>query len=179
MTVQRPRNSSGWRHGIMIATAVLLLPFVLFASCVWQVFAPDLHPPDQLLLEQFQRHKAEFQQLLHMFIADRALERVATDFTRPENPSAVGIPPERIAHYRSLFQSLQLEAGIEGYGAKDTIWFLASTRGLAVSGSAKGYVYTRVPPATLTNDLDKTSVKDGVPIYRHIEGNWYLYYEAT
>ena len=112
-----------------------------------------------------------------MFLADKGLGRVAYDFTRPENPQTVGITRERLKVYRGLFDELDLSAGIEGYEEKDVVWFHASTYGLSVTGSGKGYAYLKERPKLVVDNLDTYWSQDGrsFTTFRHLEGNWYLY----
>lgn len=114
-----------------------------------------------------------------MFLTDRGLGRVAYDFTRPENPGAIGISRERLGAYRRLFDKLDLSAGIEGYDEKDIVWFHASTYGLSVTGSGKGYAYVKERPKLVVGNLDTYWSADGrsFTAFRHIEGNWYLYFD--
>lgn len=137
------------------------------------------HPSDAALVENFRSHRSGFEQLLGMFVADRGLGRVAYDFTRPENAETVGVNGDRLRAYRELFDELGLSAGIEGYGEKDLVLFHASTYGLAVSGSSKGYAYLKERPALVVDDLDKYRSPDGrsFTAYRHVEGDWYLYFD--
>src|ERR687886_466493 len=122
------------RHYSAPACASLLIAAaILLSGCSSE------HPSDRSLLDNFRLHKAEFERLLQMFRADKGLGRVAYDFTRPENPRDVGVSRERLREYRDLFGELGLSAGVEGYGEKEVIWFHASTRGLSVTGSSKGY----------------------------------------
>jgi hypothetical protein len=77
---------------------------------------------------------------------------------------------------------LGLSAGIEGYCEKDAILFYASTKGLSVTGSTKGYAYLKKVPENsekLVNSLDDYWSPDGKSFtaYRRIEGNWYLYFD--
>ena len=139
----------------------------------------EKHPSDQSLLENFQTHKAEFDQLLQMFLADRGLGRVAYNFTRPENPEDVGVTRERLKAYRALFDDLGISAGIEGYDEKDIVWLHASTYGLSVTGSSKGYAYLKERPELVVESLDAYRSQDGKSFtaFRHIEGNWYLYFD--
>lgn len=57
-------------------------------------------------------------------------------------------------------------------------------RGLAVSGSAKSYVWSLDPQDPLVNTLDEPLVKEGYVTdtwfraFRRIEGDWYLLYSA-
>lgn len=135
------------------------------------------HPSDQTLLNNFQTHKSEFNQLLEMFLADKGLGRVAYSFTRPERPESIGVSPDRLGEYRKLFGRLGLSEGIEGYVEKDTVWFHASAQGLSVTGSGKGYAYLTKPPPLVVDNLDNYRSQDGKSFaaFRHIEGKWYLY----
>lgn len=152
--------------------AFIVLPaYLLISGCTAQ------HPADEVLIKNFNAHKVEFNQLLQMYLSDKGLGRVAHDFTRPANPAEIGITPERIAEYRQRFHKLSLRAGIEGYDEKDTVWFYASTQGLAVSGSKKGYAYVTKKPELIVEKLDGYRSADGKSFsaFRHIEGNWYLF----
>ena len=158
------------RASALLAT-ILLTSFI--ASC------SSKHPSDKVLLSEFQSHKAEFDKLLQMFLTDKGLGRVAYSFTRPENLNEIGISEQRLREYRDLFDELSLSAGIEGYDEKEAIWFHASTYGLSVSGSSKGFAYLTKPPQLVVDSLDGYRSKDGrsFTAFRHIEGNWYLYYD--
>lgn len=150
-----------------------LLLLLLLTGCQAQ------HPNDEALLQRFRTHRQEFEQLLHMYQVDKGLGRVAPGFTRPANPAEVGVTKERIDEYRRLFIVLGLSAGIEGYGERDTVFFYASTQGLSVSGSSKGFAYLTKPPALMVDQLDGYRSPDGrsFSAFRHIEGNWYLHFD--
>jgi hypothetical protein len=143
------------------------------------------HPSDGALIEAFRVHRQEFERLREMFSFDPQLGRVAPTFTRSASfysgaPTPAGPPvsADRLREYRSLFKALGLDAGIEGYDDKQTIFFHASSLGLAVSGSGKGYVYTTRPPQPLVPTLEKSFFPGEHIMYRHLEGNWYLYLSA-
>jgi hypothetical protein len=165
---QRPR------YLLLFVLLPLLLPLSICLLFAWTFTSTfHAHPTDQVLIANFRQHQAEFNQLLQMFHADVGVGRIAPDFT--DKP----IPLQRWNEYRGLFRSLGLEAGIEGYGTKDFIWFHSSASGLATSGSSKGYVYTVQAPKPVVDDLDTASSEDSEEIYRQIEGFWYLYCEWT
>ncbi len=133
------------------------------------------HPPTSTLILNFQNHRAEFNQLLQMFLQDKSAERIAPAFTRPANAPS----PAELAEYRALFTRLGLQVGIEGYGEKRQVFFIASTFGLSVSGSGKGYAYCVERPALVVDDIDHYRSPDGKSFtaFQHIEGNWYLYFD--
>jgi hypothetical protein len=141
------------------------------------------HPSSAKLLQQWHDHRAELQQLVTDFQKDKALNRVAPDFTRPDDPSTVGVSPARIADYRERLQKAEVSRGIEGYGDKDAITFIVSALGLSVSGSGKGIAYLEGDPEILVPDLDAYVSKAladhsrSFTAYQRLEGNWYLYYD--
>ncbi len=106
---------------------------------------------------------------------DPPVERLAPDFTRPEPPP---IPPARLADYRARLQAAGIAHGLSHYG--DTVEFLVSTQGLAISGSGKSFVHAEHahPDATVIDgDLDAAvdalADKD-VLLQRRIGEHWWL-----
>jgi len=159
----------------------ILVAVVVIAALLNSCFPFKKHPTAQLMIANFQNNKADFERLLQLFRNDSQLGRVAYDFTRPAgvtSPTA-DVPQERLDEYRALFTKLNLEAGIEGYGNKRIVYFIASTQGLSISGSAKGYVYSDDRPDLVVENIDDYSSDDGTSFtaYQHIEGNWYLYFD--
>ena len=168
---------------------VCFLIFSLSMSC-----GEKEHPKDEKLIEIYQSHKNEFNQLLQMFQEDKSLGRVAPEFTRTANffeeckaPNIwngknIEIGEARLSEYRKLFSLLELPAGIEGYCEKDIILFYASTKGLSVTGSSKGFAYLEEMPTgnlKIVENLDNYWSSDGKSFraFRRIEGNWYLYFD--
>ncbi len=167
-------------------SALLLLGpgLVLVVLAAWyfassSAFAPEMrpHPTDAELIENWTRNRKAFDELLRLFEGDQRLGRVAPDFIRPAKLEDAGVSRERIKDYQQRCRALRLEAGIEGYDEKSTIWFHASTRGLSVTGSSKGYAYVTRVPDLVVPSLDDYRSADGrsYTAYRHLEGDWYLY----
>lgn len=141
-------------------------------------FEGQPHLPDDQLIANFQAHKPEFERLRLMILEDKGLTRVDVDWTQPNDPTTIGVTPERIAEYRRLFTQLGLARGFSAY--RHDIEFLASCQGWVASGSSKGYLYKAKPPLTLEDNLDQYSSQERAVGYgyRKIEGSWYLYFEA-
>lgn len=158
-----------------MSLVVTLLIFAPLNGC-----ASD-HPSDKALTENFQSHKAEFDQLLQMFLADEGLSLVDFGWTLPKEPESIGVTQERLEQYRKLFREVNLSKGIHSHKTKGIVWFTASTRGLGISGSGKGYAYATKRPELVVDDLDNYKSKNGKSFtaYKHIEGNWYLYFDFT
>ncbi len=152
-------------------------------------------PTDDEMLQNFQQHRAEFEQLRIMVSADRGLQRVDQDWTKPDDPAAIGISKERIAEYRRMFRRLGIPRGFQCYGDRSEITFIAHAEGLAVAGHAKNYVWSQSEPDELVDSIDRFRVQeirqyrdylDGKTktfqkhwnVYRRIEGNWYLNWES-
>jgi hypothetical protein len=154
----------------------LAIPFLLliFTCC-----SKQSHPSDAALIQNFNQREAAFEGLLTMIRADQGLERVDNTWTRPGDPSTIGITPERIRSYRKLFSTLGIPRGFHASHNPERFTLVASARGLSVSGSGKGYVYTVEKPSSIVTNLDTYWPADGrsFTAYRHIKGNWYLYFD--
>lgn len=172
--------------GIALLAALMLLAPVL------ALIAGSGHPSDTKLLAKFSASRADLELLVAMFQHDSGLGRVGDEFTRPDNPSAVGVTDHRIAEYRRLCGKIGAINCIEGYDAayerlygeprdygeiKDPIWIHVSAQGLSISGSGKGYVYSRHPAYPVVENLDDIRPSRSGTWLRHIEGPWYLYYD--
>lgn len=154
---------------------------VLFAimvlACAGPSAAPDKqHPTGQELVDVFHAHQEEFETLRLMALEDEELEWVSPDHTLPEELEPLGITPERVAEYRTLFQELGLAKGVYSLDDKATITFIASERSWV-----KGYLYADRCPGTLVEDIDQawaehsTSEATAYAFFQPIEGNWYLF----
>lgn len=141
------------------------------------------HPTSAKMLRQWRDHRAVLEKLVAMFQADKGLNRVAPDFTRPDDPASAGVTPGRIEEYRRLLQEAGVARGIEGYGEKNGITFHVSSLGLSVSGSGKGFVYLEASPDISVPDLDAyvsqalLDHSESFTAHQRIEGKWYLYYD--
>jgi hypothetical protein len=175
----RPQRSASMGPSRSFLLLALLLSASTLSGC-------GDHPSSAALIQQWRDHHEEFDEALQMFLGDKKLGRVAPDFTRPDDPSTIGVPADRIGRYRSLLSAAHVSAGIEGYDPKDEVWYRVSTRGLAISGSSKGIAWRSTPPEPphlLVDDLDAFLAKTfpGHPksftAYQRIEDNWYLYYD--
>lgn len=176
---------SGFTVSVLAAFAVICIVL----SGVWIWADPKLwknHPSDATLIGRFHQNRAAFDELRMMFLAEPTLGRIAPDFTRPANffsgrsqAESPVLTPKRRARYRELFQQLGLEAGVEGYDDKEHVFFHASTRGLGISGSSKGYAFCRSTPQIVVVDLDSYRPRGvrSFTAFRSIGENWYLYFE--
>ncbi len=152
----------------------------LFGACGGET------PSDEEMLETFQEQRRTFETLRRMFEADTTLELVNENSVVPNR----AITSDRAVQYRQLMD----RAGVSSAKAvrhsregKSTFFFTAYTIGLSISGRSKGYSYDPVRPDSIVDNLTRferriDSLRDQgqkifAPfVYRHIEGNWYLYF---
>ena len=164
--------------GGVVLTGYFLVYLLVFSSIFTSSDIP--HKSDEELISNFQSHRGEFNQLLQMVMSDKGLYRVDNDWSNPNDPQTIGIDQGRIDEYRRWFRRLGIPRGFSANQDLGTVEFISSSQGLAVSGSSKSYVYTKQPPPNLVDSIDKYVLerKGGYPVYRHIEGDWYLEFEA-
>jgi hypothetical protein len=140
-------------------------------------------PSDAELETVFAHRRQEFETLAAMAERDRSVVRIAPDFTWLENDlrwprpdDQLGFSRERWEQYRSLFRQLHLEAGVARTESHPGVLFLiASAKGLVTGGSDKGYAFSRVKLASVDVALDRVPRREGVPVFKHLDGDWYLY----
>jgi hypothetical protein len=138
-------------------------------------FGGPQHPSDDALLAQFAAQRPALDELVGMLGEDPGIERLAADFTRPD---PLPMAPRRIADYRARLAAAGIAQGLARHGS--TAIFIVSTRGLAISGSAKAFVHAPQADADATivdGDLDAaaTALTDNdVLLQRPIGPGWWL-----
>ncbi len=161
------------------SSAVLILIGVLF----WIVKSGMTPPSDQKLLANFEHYEATFKDLIEMLKADKGLIRVDEDWTEPKAPETIGVSPARISTYRRMLRHANVPRGFRSKGfSLYEVDFFYWTIGSAISSDiSKGYAYMTVPPLEVLASLDgyhpEPKRDETIRVYRHIRGNWYLFYE--
>jgi hypothetical protein len=161
----------------------MLLRLTVIVALMLPACSGGRHPSDAELERVFAQNPDKFQALVNMADQDRHVTRIAPDFTwldtnvawpRPE--SELGFTRQRWDDYRALFKNLGITEGTNRPEGSDLLFLIASARGLVTGGSSKGYVYSRTTLSSSELPLDQVtpSGKSGV-IYKHLEGDWYLY----
>jgi hypothetical protein len=138
--------------GVASLAVLALLLVVSFDSG----FPSERHRPDDELIADFEAHRGQFAEAVEQF---RARDWVDA----------------------SLLKALDVNSdGVIEY-PRGVITFTDSVQGIAVSGSSKGYAYSKTPPKPLVEATDSYRGGDGggFLVYRHIEGPWYIYYDVT
>ena len=176
---------------ILQTCCLALLSLFFFRGCDSVSVLGDSHSPDAKLIANFQSHEKDFDQLIQMAKEDPHVVRIASDFTWldsdyhwPRPDSQIGFSQERWNEYRNMFSKLGLNGGL-AWSWDHSIFLTASAKGLTISGSEKGYVFSEKPLSPTFDSLDNMHqeiregrVKPGLPVYRKIKDGWYLYYEG-
>jgi hypothetical protein len=163
----------------------LLLALVLgipaaFIAVAWIAREAVEPPSDAVMLRHFDRHEGALDTLAKMADADKGLDRVDQDWTMPADTRSVGVSSERLADYRRLLRDAGTPRGFQVSQSQDGFNFLFWLRGSAISDDTdKGFAYRTSPPAHTVQFLDgiRTDSRNASIAYRHIRGNWYLFYE--
>jgi hypothetical protein len=178
-----PSTEAQRRSRRLIFLALILGVPSAFIAVVW-IGRETMKPPsDAVMLRHFQRHEPAFAALAEMASADKGLDRVDDSWTIPSDTRSVGVSPERLAQYRRMLGEAGTPRGFQVRRRQDGdngINFLFWLQGSAVSDDIdKGFAYRIVPPATVVPTLDSIQPisREGFIAYRHIRGNWYLFYE--
>jgi hypothetical protein len=161
----------------------MLVIFLVLGTLLSGCF--DSHPRDADLEETFRQHEADFDKLVGMSNVDSKVIRIAPTFTRlddnyawPRPDSELGFSKERWGEYRTLFSTLRLAEGIERpTDEPGVILMIASSKGLSLGGSMKGYAYSPKDLSPIRDSLENIpdSSLNGKPIYKPIKPHWYLF----
>jgi hypothetical protein len=160
----------------VISLSVAASGAVLLAGTLFWIIRSNARPPsDEKLLTNFERHEAELSKLVEMTKAEQGLIQISRDKV------SAGIPETRLSDYRQKLKDAHIREGLESKPVFGEIDFCSWAIGSAISPDiSKGYTYCeRAPAPEIQGTLDeyRPPRDDTVKVYRHIRGNWYLYYE--
>ena len=168
---------------VLVAAMLSGICGVAFVALIaWLAYLDPLggapHAGDAELIEQFRRQRPALEALVGSIGASPLVERVAADFTRPE---AAPVAPVLLAAWRRELADAGIARGFSHYG--DTIFFMVSTRGLAIAGSAKGFLHSdsaelRDDAVVVDGDLDAAAAepgnREGALLVRRLDAQWWL-----
>ena len=138
-------------------------------------------PSDSSLLARFEEAEPDFNRLLEMFEEDSNVARVLPEFllSGELTPISEGLPLARWNEYRELLVKLGIKHGIARREESPChVFLIASARGGSI-GEYKGFAYCDAAPAPLFQSLDERPAvfQGNFLIFKHVKGQWYLYYE--
>jgi MFS family permease len=180
---ERETKRIRWKR-IVFSLAVATSALVIMIGALLSIVRYGLTPPsDEKLLANFELHEATFNELIEMLKADQDLIRVDENWTHPEHPETIGVSQARVSAYRKMLREARVPRGFQSEPFMYEIDFLYWIIGSAISSdTTKGYAYRKNPPIEILSSLDghpldPKNSDETVKVYRHIRGNWYLFYE--
>jgi len=151
-----------------------------FLAIYWVAREAVKPPSDSVMIRHFDRQHTAFETLVKMAQADKALVRVDEDWTMPPDAQRIGVSPQRLAAYRELLREAGTPRGFKALQGSAGYDFYFWLRGSAISDDVeKGFAYRPSPPKHIVQTLDGVRGDPGrsMVVYRHIRGDWYLFYE--
>jgi hypothetical protein len=149
------------------------------------------HTPDAQIEKLFDKHRAEFEELLTMARADapqvlsvtprgivtqkRIINLAEHDYVRAEIP----LSDARLDRYRKLLSRLHLLGGV--LGGNRSVEFEVDPPSLMNGDSSKGIVYSEEPCSRVLDDLDSYEAEgrdrssSGFMVYKRLRPHWYIY----
>ena len=174
------RNILGYVSGIaavFILAPVLVLLFFIFACILVPVPAGTAdaryslwngHPTDQQLTDNYLKYKADFDALAKMMDSESEIGGIDKDSCYIPNEKKSPATSKRCDEYKRILKSIGL---LNAYTNRDPDVLEVSSSGLGISGSEKGYFYTKqahpTPPSSEYHNL------------RQMDGHWWIYDFST
>jgi hypothetical protein len=165
-----------------IAIAILTIAVVVCALVVWLHIAT--RPPDEAAtIANFYAHRAEYDELREMLLADNDLIRVAewgvqtSDSAVPQFPPPGRFPAVRYRKYLSLLTEIGAKGAFRTHQASPEIGVQVWASGFAGDTRHVNVCWREGGPTNQVASLDGfyRTPKPRKSVYRHIEGNWYLW----
>jgi len=158
---------------IVALAGAVMVGYKIYDYLETPLFAEQPDLSDEILIDIFHKDPQVFEQLYKMVTEDNMMTHVDNNWTEPAN-----LPKDRVAEYRKLFKEAGIYGGVNVSVDRKKIEFITSAQGWVASGSSKGYMYLTKMPEKLVDNIDvlQEHSRMDVCLYRHIEGNWYLYY---
>lgn len=171
----------------LLVDGVILLCYLILLGLNIYISRP---PSAEKLTENYFEHKEELVSLNVRILSHqkKGLERVDNSWTRPDNLKRIGLDQEDIEDYRSNFKKLNVPRGFYAY--PDQIVYVVYAYGLSVSGTSRGYLYSKKQPKNFfkkncghserpLKKIDDFSGCEGYAtsytIYQQIDENWYIF----
>lgn len=175
MRSTRPRLS-----GVPVSADVMFLKVLKVAASLALALLPcscsdATAPGDAELLENFRQHAPEFSIMVQMIREDRKLQHLWANSITPEN----AIDEKRWNEYRDLMSRVRVRGIHANMGSDFEVMF--RSKGSDLIFYDKGYIYSekKLEPLKESLDLKRSEARHYAKYYRHIDGNWYLFYVSN
>jgi hypothetical protein len=173
------KRSSGLKDNIaLLATAIA----VVSALLLWLHF-PSQPPKESTTLANFSSHRAQYDQLRDMLLSDNSIVGVKSwGIQTPRSPITT-VPPEgrvqldRFHRYLALLGEIGGNAAYRTEGKHPEVVISVWVAGWAGSTRHVNICWREDSPPRQVVSLDDfyRSPEPRQPVYRHIEGNWWIW----
>jgi len=169
--------------GRMLLGAIALSFVALLGGAFIYVWSSSRPPRESKLIENFRAHRAAYERLRDMLEADQQLLRVAS-WGVETTKSGINRPPEgdfpigRYNEYLALLRETGAIGTDRGRGAHpESVSILVWALGWAGDTRHVEICWVEHPPANEVSNLDDyyRTPKPRSPVFRHVDGNWYLW----
>jgi len=149
----------------------LALLAVLLSGCGY-----SRHPTDTNLQKSFQTNLVALSNIVTVLKMHSDIERIdwqnGTIVVNGSETNPPSISPKLLPQFKAIGQDLLITNARDG----SQVWFYFSSRGLSVSGSAKGVAYRETIPDRIVQDTDKSS-RTNAPftVFRALQPNWFIF----
>jgi hypothetical protein len=131
--------------------AIVAVALILGGTSLWRIYQTR----DAQQIAGFLARRTDYEALVSMLRDDKQLTFINRGLTEPDDPAAVGIPPQRLAEYRRLMKKIDCVA-IRYIPSMDRAGFVAE------------YFF-----GWTDRDFLFAAHATPMPDFHHIEGNWY------
>jgi hypothetical protein len=172
-----------WNIRITRAAFILLSFFVVLCGLFVYVVHSEKPPREQKLIENFYAHRAAYEHLRDMLLADEQVLVVAswgvetTKSVVPSLPPQGEFPINRYNEYLALLRQTGGATAFRGSGEHPEVGIGIWTSGWAGNTRHVAIGWLDHEPANHVANLDDyyLTPKPRRPVFRRIEGNWYLW----
>ena len=165
-----------------IIIAILAIVVVLSALVLWFHFATR-PPTEAATIANFQTHRAEYDELRAMLLADNELVRVGgwgvqtSDSVVPQIPPQGKFPAARFQKYLSLLSEIGAKGAFRTQETRPEVGVQVWVSGFGGDTRHVNICWRENEPITQVRSLDEfyRTPRPRKSVYRHIEGDWYIW----
>lgn len=155
---------------------------VLFAFGLW-LHLPIQPPKESVTIANFYSHREQYDQLRDMLLSDNSLEGVASWGVQTQKSAIPRVPPDggisldRFHRYLALLGEVGAKAAYRTEGKHPEVGASVWATGWAGSTRHVNICWREDEPTNQVTSLDEfyRTPKPRNAVYRHIEGNWYVW----
>jgi hypothetical protein len=165
---------------------IAVISFSIIAVLALLLYISDISsrpPKESKVIEGFYAHRAAFEQLRNMLLTDREISLVADwgiqkiDSPISQMPPEGGFSVSRYHEYLVLLREIGASAVAHSREKPEEFRFLVWRAGFAGDNQHIAISWLESEPTNAVSNLDEfyRSPKPRSPIFRHIDGNWYIW----